>query len=799
MPLIGLHTVFSELVVLLLIAALAGVAVLRLRQPLVIGFIAVGILVGPSGLRWIQSADQIHVLAEMGLALLLFVVGLRLDLHIIRSMGMVVVTVGLAQVLVTLAVGFGLVLGLGLSPVSALYVGLALTLSSTIIIVKLLSDKHETDSLQGRLTLGVLIVQDLVVVLAMIALSAVAGTGGHHPAVQAALMLGKGAAFLAGIWAVTVFLFPRLLPLVSRSTELLVLCGIAWALLLALLGEVLGLGKEVGAFLAGVSLASTAYREILGAKLVSLRDFLLLFFFIELGSQLDIGALGAQVTLSVVLTLFVLLVKPLLIMLVMAWMGYRKRIGFMTGLYLAQISEFSLILLAMGASAGHVARDTVGVVTFVGLLSIGLSGYLIQHAQALYDRLAPYLTLFDRLAQRRAVAKTTAPVAEPADIILCGIGGYGSSIAMQLLARDRRVLGVDFDPQAVAAWTARGWPAVFGDAEDPDFAATLPLDQATWVVSAIREPQSNIALARAVRHAGYTGNLAFTARSREEGQFLLTASPGLLLVPFDDAAVQAVDLLFLTEEEIARETMDRLIETITEHYVVCGYGRMGQQIVKDFRRQGIPFVVIEDNPEQLPRLKEERVPHVVGRASQDEVLGKAGIARAKGLIAVASSDEENVFIVLTARGLNPRLEIVARSIREENEDKLRRAGANLVMSPYILGGRRMAAAVSNPGTMDFLDLVIHDEKFDTNVAQMPIAPEADPITLQELSLWQTCGVTVLAVQRPGEVMHANPRPDFALQAGDTVIVMGSHAQISAAHAYLARPRAPKACAVEEVS
>ncbi len=783
----GFHDGFSEFVVILLVAAIAGFAAVRLRQPLVIGFIAVGILVGPSGLHWIESADQVHVLAQMGLTLLLFVVGLRLDLHIIRSMGMVAVIAGLSQVALTMVFAYLLAWVLGMPPVTALYVALALTFSSTIIIVKLLSDKQETDSLQGRLTLGILIIQDLVVVLAMITLSAASGSADFHLALQTLLIIAKGFALLLGIWAATVYLLPRILPQLARSTELLVLAGIAWALALALIAEALGFGKEVGAFLAGISLASTVYREILAAKLVSLRDFLLLFFFIELGSQLDIGSLGAQIITALVLSAFVLLVKPVLIMLVLTRMGYRKRTGFMSGLYLAQISEFSLILVALGASAGHLRGDTVSMITFVGLITIGLSSYLIQHTQGLYDRMARYLQVFDRKQYHREDADGIVDVPK-VDIIIFGIGEYGSNIAGHIRERGRSVLGVDFDPQAVEVWNARSWPAIFGDAEDPDFAATLPLQQARWVISTIRDQRSNMSLLRVIRHVGYTGNLAFTARSRSEGQILLDISPGLLFVPSEDATAKAVDLLFETEDQIARETMNKLIDTISDHYIVCGYGRMGQQIVKDFRRLSVPFVVIEDNPEQLPKLDEEKFLHVIGKASQDDKLNQAGISRAKGLIAVTSTDEENVFIVLTARGINPQLNIVARSIREENEDKLRRAGANTVMSPYILGGRRMAAAVIKPGVVDFLDLIIHSDKNETDIGHIVIPAEAivSGATLQELNIWQQCGVTVLALQRSGKELQVNPCPDSVLQKDDELIIMGTMPQIEYAQQFLSR-------------
>jgi len=662
-------------------------------------------------------------------------------------------------------------------------VAIALTFSSTIIIVKLLSDKRETDSLHGRIALGILIVQDIVVVLAMIALSGLTGEVTHHPAMQVLLILAKGVALFVGVWIAGFFVLPRLLPLLARSTELLVLFAIAWALALAHFGDLLGFSKEVGAFLAGVALASTAYREIISAKLVSLRDFLLLFFFVELGSRVNIGALGVQVGIAIPLTLFVLLGKPLIVMIIMGMMGYRKRTSFMTGLTAAQISEFSLILIAMGASAGHIGPEAVGMVTLVGLVTIALSSYMILYSQQLYEICAPYLGIFERkAANREDVSTMLHHYGMRVDVLLFGLGRYGTNIAGHLTARGRTVLGVDFDPQAVIRWNAEGRQAVFGDAEDPDFAAMLPLSSAKWVVSSIRDPQINNAIMHALRHAGYIGNIAFTADDRVGLPEALTSGTDLLFIPFEDAAEQAVDMLFITEEQIARKTMDKLIETISEHYVVCGFGRMGQQIVKDLARQGVIAVVVEDNPEQLPRLKEHNIPHVVGNASDDDILLRAGIARAKGLIAVASSDEANVFIVLTARVLNPKLYIMARSILEENEDKLRRAGANRVMSPYILGGRRMAAAVTRPGVMDFLDLVVHSDNMDIEIGNIAVTSTLGFAgrTVEEIGLGQQYGVTLLAVRRSEKELYANPRADFTIENGDELIVMGTPAQIATA-------------------
>ncbi|NLC55504.1 MAG: hypothetical protein GX774_01540 [Armatimonadetes bacterium] len=768
---------------ILAVSALVGTVAVRLRQPLICAFIAVGILLGPSGLDWIQSNDQIHLLGEIGLAVLLFVVGLKLDLHLIRSMGPVSLATGLGQVAFTSVGGFFLAWALGMTPLTALYVAVALTFSSTIIVVKLLSDKRETEALHGRIALGFLIVQDLVVVLAMVGLSVLAGQSHLHPGLQVLLVLVKAAGMIAVVSLASFLVLPRLVPLLGRSTELLVLFSIAWALALAHLGSVLGFSKEVGAFAAGVSLASTAYRDILGARLVALRDFLLLFFFLDLGSRLDMGALGSQVVASVVLSLFVLIGNPIIVMVIMGYMGYRRRTGLLAGLTVAQISEFSLILIAMGAAAGHVGQDAVGVVTLVGLITIGLSTYMILYSQPLYEWLAPYLGIFERkVPYREDAVKGLAVGTRTADVVLFGLGRYGSAIARGLMERDRHVLGVDFNPQAVREWTALGWPAVYGDAEDPEFASLLPLAGARWVVSSIREPRVNAAIAQAVRHAGYRGNLALSGDARAEVAGAAGDAADLFLVPFENAAEQAVALLLATEEEIARRHMDKVIEALSDHYIICGFGRMGQQICRDLQRQGFPHVVVEENPEQLPRLKEREVLHVAGKACEDEVLIRAGIGRARGLIAVAATDEENVFIVLTARVLNPRLQIVARSILEENEDKLRRAGADRVISPYILGGRRMAAAVMKPGVMDFVDLVLHDDSVDTDIVDVAVtagSPAANK-TLGELNLWQAYGVTVLALKHPGEELAAAPSPEVVLREGTELILMGRASQIAEA-------------------
>lgn len=228
--------------------------------------------------------------------------------------------------------------------------------------------------------------------------------------------------------------------------------------------------------------------------------------------------------------------------------------------------------------------------------------------------------------------------------------------------------------------------------------------------------------------------------------------------------------------------MDKLIANLSDHYIVCGYGRMGQQIIKDFVRQNVPHVVIEDNPIQIPKLIEQEVPFVDGKATDDKILVKAGIGRAKGLISVAATDEENVFITLTARELNPKLVIVARSILEENQTKLLRAGATKVVSPYILGGRRLSAAILKPKVVDFLELAIHTENMDLEMREYFVSETSSIAgkSVRDSGIRQASGVIILAVRRSTGEMVANPDPELIIESGDEMIVMGKPAQLDAA-------------------
>jgi voltage-gated potassium channel len=230
---------------------------------------------------------------------------------------------------------------------------------------------------------------------------------------------------------------------------------------------------------------------------------------------------------------------------------------------------------------------------------------------------------------------------------------------------------------------------------------------------------------------------------------------------------------------IWRKRMDKTIRSLKGHYIICGYGRMGQAIASEFRARKVRFVVIENNPEQIPRLQLENELYIEGDASDEDVLKSAGIENAKGLISVAPSDADNTFIVLTAKGMNPKLFVVARSIKAEDESKLRRAGADRVMSPYILGGKRMAWAVLCPNVIDFLDTAVNFDSLEMEIVEVTVSSESRFAgkTIRDSGVREQSGATVIALKNTSGTLVSSPTPDIQICDGDILIAVGTPNQV----------------------
>jgi hypothetical protein len=300
-----------------------------------------------------------------------------------------------------------------------------------------------------------------------------------------------------------------------------------------------------------VALAATPYRAILAARLVSLRDFLLLFFFIDLGVQIDVGHLGTAIGPAILLSVIVLAGKPIMVMAFVGAMGHAKRTAATAGLAMGQISEFSLILAALGLSLGHIDKPTMGLITLVGLITIGLSTYMILYSHWFYERLARALSLFRFGTTPAEALPINARGANtcPVDTIVFGLGRYGRNLAQELQRRGHSVLGVDFDPERVKFWQKRGLATLYGDLEDAELFQALPLADAQWVVSTIPERDKSLVLLHALEHDGFAGRTALTSDTMQHREFLLAAGADVVLLPYRDAAAEAADILTSRSDE----------------------------------------------------------------------------------------------------------------------------------------------------------------------------------------------------------------------------------------------------------
>lgn len=481
--------IFLEISLVILITTLIAGLMRILRQPLIIGYILSGILIGPAFFHLsLHAGETMDVFAHIGIALLLFTVGLNLNPRVIKEVGKVSLITGLGQVLFTSLVGFVIGLLLGFSVVSSVYIAVALTFSSTIIIMKLLSDKGDTETLYGRISIGFLLVQDLVVVLALLIVSSLS-EGFQLNSLLTGVLL-KGVGLVAAVLLIGAYVLPSVMKRIATSQEFLLLFSIAWCLALSSLSYYLDFSIEIGALLAGVSLAMTPYNLEVSSKMKPLRDFFIVLFFILLGSQMAFADIQQYIPAIVIFSLFILLGNPLIVMIIMGVLGYTKKNGFLAGLTVAQISEFSLIFVALGVSVGQVQSEVLNMVTVIGLITIAGSTYLILYADQIYDRISDLLSVFERKGEK-VDAKSTHHEGQY-DVILFGYNRIGHDLLNIFKKKRKKVLVVDYDPEVIEELEAIGVDCLYGDADDVDFLDELKLDTVKLITSAIPDVDTNL-------------------------------------------------------------------------------------------------------------------------------------------------------------------------------------------------------------------------------------------------------------------------------------------------------------------
>jgi len=515
---------FIELSIILALATVVALVMQRLKLPLILGHILTGVAAGPLWFDIIRSEETITIFSKLGITALLFIVGLSLRPKVVREVGRVAVVAGVGQVVITTVLGFLLARAFGIDIVPSVYLAIALTFSSTIIISKILSDKNDIGTLYGKIAIGILLVQDVIATGVLIIISTLNQGGALSDAFFIIGLKTAGLGFL--LYVVSVFILPRLTKLFAESQEFLFLFSIGWGVGLAAIFHLMGLSVEIGALLAGVTLASSPYQYEISAKMKLLRDFFIILFFVSLGAQLEFGDVQMLAWPAAILSLFVLIGNPLIVMTIMGLMGYSKKTGFFAGLSVAQISEFSLLLVIIGVGAGQVPHSILALTTIVGIVTFTLSAILLLNAESIYRFIAPALSIFERRGVRLDRNRR-----ERIEAVLFGCHRVGQDFLPSLVRLNVPYLVVDFDPAVIQSLEEKHIPCRYGDAEDNEFLDELGLKRLKVVVSTLPDFDANACILSKLRKVNPDAIAILMAHTVEEAQLLYRDGASYVILP----------------------------------------------------------------------------------------------------------------------------------------------------------------------------------------------------------------------------------------------------------------------------
>jgi Kef-type K+ transport system membrane component KefB len=558
-------TLLNEIALCVVVAWILAVVAKLLKQPLILAYLGAGVLVGPIGLAWISDRDAIATISELGLIFLLFMIGLEINLKSVASAGRVILVTSIIQFIGGTLLGllFFKLLGysLGGGRMDALYLAIAAALSSTVIIVKILYDKRELETLAGRITLGVLVIQDLFAILFL----AIQPDLAEPAAGQVLLSLGKVATLVAVALVASKYVLPTLFKAVARLPELVLVGALAWCFLVCGLAVALGLSREMGALIAGVAISTFPYALDVTAKITSLRDFFLTLFFVALGMTIpkpDLALLGMALAFSV----FLIATRFITVFIPLDRMNLGHRVSFLPALNLSQVSEFSLVIVALGQKSGHVTESAAGVAAYAFALLAVLSSYGMTRSESILRWISPRLARmrFPDYAPKPAGASGNGHVTKP--IYLLGFFSTASSLLEEVSRRDATLLHeiavVDFNPVVNDELRRRGVTVLYGDISQRDTLLHAGISAAKVIIctipNSLLKGTNNLRLVHELREMNATAQIIVPADVLADVPKLYAAGASYVSVPRMLEAQVLRDVLLAAREDRLHEHRDEL-------------------------------------------------------------------------------------------------------------------------------------------------------------------------------------------------------------------------------------------------
>lgn len=515
-----------ELAIVILFSAIFGIVAKLLRQPVILAYLATGALIGYFGLFHLADKETFRIFSDLGIMFLLFLVGLEINYSSLRLVGKTALIVGLGQVVFTFAIGYLIALALNFSSLSSAYIAIALTFSSTIIVVKLLSDKKDLRSLYGRISVGTMLIQDFVAIFLLIFLAG-SDSGSDFLIKKAVLTVAMGVFLFAAMLWLGRKIIPLILDKIAASSELLFLLSLAWLFAVSVVMSKIGFSIEIGGLLAGLSLANSSENFQIAAKIKTLRDFFILIFFVILGASFVFSNFNSVAIPILLFSIFVLVGNPLIVLIIMGIMGFRKRTSFLVGVTVAQISEFSLILAVLGLKLGHITEETVALITAVGIITITTSTYLIIYADSIFKRISWLLSIFERGKTKEEQLFSDKNFEKP--IIMMGYGRTGESIALNL--EKKNLLVLDSDPEVINQLKREGIDYIFGDMRDSEIFEKMNLEKTNVIISTSPDFEDNLALLHDLGALEKKPKTILRAETEQEARLLYAKGADYVLLP----------------------------------------------------------------------------------------------------------------------------------------------------------------------------------------------------------------------------------------------------------------------------
>jgi len=514
-----------------------------LRQPMIIGYIVAWTLISIFVPQLLQDNHAIETFASIGISFLLFIVWLELNPKIIEDVGKTSILAWTLQVFITAILWRAIGMLLGFELTTALYMWVGFAFSSTIVILKLLSDKGTTESVHGRSSIGILIVQDLIVMLLFVAISTFEKIQGGGELMAAMMLLGKTILLGGGLYLVGKYLLPIATKKIAESQEHLFLFSIWRCLILGSLFYVMWFSIEIWALVAGMTLASSNYKFEIMSKVKPLRDFFVIMFFVLLGSRIIFPIPYKFILPIIVFTLFILIVKPLIINIILWRNWHTKKNSFLTGISLGQVSEFSFLLIMIGISYGHLKDPSiVSLITIIWLITIAISSYGILYGEKIFEHIRKTPRLFKILPGK--IKEYRHKTNKKYEILLFGYGRFGSEIFQTLTQKSRKkIFVIDEDPDIIKKLQKKSIPCIYGDAGEIDFLNEIDVQHAKMIVSTIKDYDANMLLLKYMKRHNPHIIIIIVSHNTEQAINFYKEGADYIILPHQIGAHHASGLL----------------------------------------------------------------------------------------------------------------------------------------------------------------------------------------------------------------------------------------------------------------